>query len=193
MSRPREFNREEALQKALHTFWEKGYEGTKLPDLLGRMGINRSSFYNTFGDKQTLFMEIMRFYNQRFAKKRFIRLRANKSVKQGFHEYFADNIAVAVGEGLPGGCLVTNTTTALNIAEPQIVESVLQSLPDMEQAFYAVLERGQKSGEIAKEKDICAIARLFIALSYGLNISARLHADREVLEDMVKAALSILD
>jgi len=59
MARPKEFDREEVLQKALYTFWEKGYDATTLPDLLESMGVNRSSFYNTFGDKQTLFREVM--------------------------------------------------------------------------------------------------------------------------------------
>lgn len=193
MGRPKKFDREEALQKALYTFWEKGYDATTLPDLLESMDINRSSFYNSFGDKQTLFREVMSLYYQQTAIKRLAILQKAKSVKQGLWDYFNHNIDVAVAEYNPGGCLLTNTATTLKTIDEQISKEIVQGVDRLEQALFNLLEKGQKLGEIDPNKDIKAIARLVIAVSYGLNIAARVHSDREMLLDMVKAAMSTLD
>lgn len=193
MGRPKEFDREEVLQKALYTFWEKGYEATTLPDLLESMGINRSSFYNSFGDKQTLFREVMSLYYQQTAIKRLTILQKAKSAKQGLWDYFNHNIDVAVAEYNPGGCLLTNTATNLKTIDEQVTKHIVQGVDRLEQALFNLLEKGQKLGEIAPDKDIKAIARLMISVSYGLNIAARVHSDREMLIDIVKTALSTLD
>jgi TetR/AcrR family transcriptional regulator, transcriptional repressor for nem operon len=193
MARPKEFDREEVVQKALYTFWEKGYEATTLPDLLEAMGINRSSFYNTFADKQTLFREVMSLYYQQTAIKRLTILQKAKSAKQGLRDYFSHNIDVAVAEYNPGGCLLTNTATNLKTIDEEISRSIIQGVDRLEQAIHTLLERGQCSGEISGNKDVKAIARLMIATSYGLNIAARINPNREILEDMTRAAVSILD
>jgi TetR/AcrR family transcriptional repressor of nem operon len=193
MARPKEFDREEVLQKALYTFWEKGYEATTLLDLLESMDINRSSFYNTFGDKQTLFREVMSLYYQQTAIKRLTILQKAKSAKQGLKDYFSHNIDVAIAEYNPGGCLLTNTTTNLRTIDQEVAQSILHGVDRLEQAIYSLLEKGQHSGELPNNKDIKAIARLMMATSYGLNIVARINPNREVLEDIAQAAVSTLD
>jgi TetR/AcrR family transcriptional repressor of nem operon len=193
MARPKEFDREEVLQKALYTFWEKGYEATTLPNLLESMGINRSSFYNTFGDKQTLFREVISLYYQQTAIQRLTILQKAKSAKQGLRDYFNHNIDVAVAEYNPGGCLLTNTATNLKTIDEEVSQSIVQGVDRLEQGIYSLLEKGQGSGEIPGNKDIKAIARLMIATSYGLNIAARINPNRDALEDMAQAAVSTLD
>ncbi len=64
MARPREFNEEKALDRAMRVFWTQGYEGTSLHDLLGAMGISKSSFYETFGSKRDLFMRSLEHFDQ---------------------------------------------------------------------------------------------------------------------------------
>lgn len=193
MARPKEFDREEALQKALYTFWDKGYEATTLPDLLKSMKISRSSFYDTFGDKQALFQEAMHLYHQQIGAKRMALLTRTKSTKQGLIEYFNHHVEIALTDNYPGGCLVTNTATTLKTVDPKIVESITEGTDQLEQAFYALLDKGQRAGEIAKSKDIKALSRLFLSLAYGINVVARVNPSRELLEDTVKAAISTLD
>src|SRR5215472_8620817 len=64
MGRPREFDEPAALEAAMRVFWEKGYEGTSLDDLTAAMGINRSSLYSSFGDKEALFGRVMAHYGE---------------------------------------------------------------------------------------------------------------------------------
>lgn len=193
MARPREFEREEALQKALYVFWEKGYDATTLPELLEKMSISRSSLYDTFGDKQALFREALNLYLQQFATRRMVLLRKAKSAKQGITAYFEDHIEVALADAYPGGCFVTNTATTLKTSDEPIVDSITQGMNQLEAAFYALLQRGQEAGEIAKDKDLQALARLFVGIAYGINVVARVSPHRERLEDMVNAAIQTLN
>jgi TetR/AcrR family transcriptional regulator, transcriptional repressor for nem operon len=193
MARPKEFDREEALQKALYTFWDKGYEATTLPNLLESMKISRSSFYDTFGDKQTLFQEAMHLYHQQVGAERMKLLTRATSTKQGLIEYFNHHVEIALIDNYPGGCFVTNTATMLKTIDPKIVNSITQGTDCLEQSFYALLDKGQRNGEIAQSKDIKALSRLFLSLAYGINVVARVNPNRELLEDTVKAALSTLN
>src|SRR5258708_16750081 len=63
VARPKEFDREEALRRAIPIFWEKGFAGTSTDDLVGAMSIGRQSLYDTFGDKRRLFLAALRTYN----------------------------------------------------------------------------------------------------------------------------------
>lgn len=70
MGRTKEFDREQVLRKAMIVFWEKGYEGASIPDLLKSMELSRSSMYETFQDKQTLYYEAIQQYKKMSQKKR---------------------------------------------------------------------------------------------------------------------------
>lgn len=192
MARPKEFEREEALQKAMYVFWEKGYDATTLPELLEKMSISRSSLYDTFGEKQALFRAALNLYLQQFAARRMGLLRKAKSAKQGITAYFQDHVEVALADTYPGGCFVTNTATMLKTTDDQVVESITQGTDQLEAAFYGLLQRGQESGEIARDKDIQALARLFVGMAYGINVVARVSPNRERLEDMMNAAIQTL-
>ncbi len=64
MARHKEFDQDEALQKAMEAFWARGYEATSMQDLVEHMGINRQSLYDTFGDKHSLFLKALDRYHE---------------------------------------------------------------------------------------------------------------------------------
>ncbi len=192
MARPKEFEREEALQAALYLFWEKGYDATTLPELLEKMSISRSSLYDTFGDKQALFREALNLYLHQFAARRMPFLRKAKSAKQGITAYFQDHIEVALADAYPGGCFVTNTATTLKTTDEQIVNLITHGTEQLEEEFHALLQRGQEAREIPRDKDIQALARLFVGIAYGINVVARVSSNRERLEGMANAAIQTL-
>ncbi|MCY8669819.1 TetR/AcrR family transcriptional regulator [Bacillus haynesii] len=95
MGRRKEFVREEALRSAMRTFWSKGYDGTSIPDLMHSMCISRSSLYETFGDKQSLLNEAVKYYSQLVGEKKQGILANAKSAKQGLTDYFRYHMEAA--------------------------------------------------------------------------------------------------
>ncbi|MDT8903515.1 TetR/AcrR family transcriptional regulator [Anaeroselena agilis] len=192
MARPKEFDRNDVLQKAMKIFWAKGYEGTSVADLTAGMGISRSSLYETFGDKPDLFREALEHYQNLTGRKRAAVFAAADSVKQGMTELLGGVIRFALDKDLPGGCFYTNTATALGTLDEHILGMITAGAARLEEDIFAFLVKGQESGEIAPEKDCRALARFFVGVIRGMSVVARVNGNREVLEDMATVALETL-
>ncbi|MBP2629027.1 MAG: transcriptional regulator, TetR family [Firmicutes bacterium] len=193
MARPKEFDRDTALRNAMYLFWYKGYEGTSISDLTEVMEISRSSMYETFGDKQALFIEALTHYLQLNGQKRDTVLKNAISVKQGLQDFFNGVISFVLNADHPNGCFFTNTATSLGTLHENVHTIIKLAAEQRENSFYAFFERGQSSGEIKSDKNIRALARFFEGLVRGISVAANVHKDREVLEDMVKVAFEVLD
>lgn len=189
MARPAQFNNEKALHEAMRIFWQKGYDGTSLPDLLQGMKVSRSSLYNSYQDKQTLFHHTLTYYQQTIGASKREALTGAHSAKEGIRQYFDRLIEVALSEELPGGCFFTNVATSLETADEHTRQRVYESLKSLEKSFYEVLFRGQQSGEIDPSKDIRGQASLLLGLSQGINVLSRVYKEIELFENMVNAAL----
>jgi TetR/AcrR family transcriptional repressor of nem operon len=193
MARPRNFDRDTALQKAMHLFWTKGYEGTSMSDLTEVMGISRSSLYETFGDKQKLFLEALNHYSEQIDRKKAASFANAVSMKQGMKNFLFGTVDFLLKQDLPGGCFYTNTATALGTLDESIQLAIQSGLSKNETFFYTILERGKQNGEIDSEQDIQALSRFFVGLVRGMTVVARITKDRKVLEDIVQVGLKVLD
>jgi TetR/AcrR family transcriptional repressor of nem operon len=190
VARTREFNREDALLAAMETFWEKGYDAASLHDLTDRMGISRSSLYETFGDKQTLFLEALDCYGQTCGESVVDRLTDGASVRDALQQFFDATIESATSGKGKGGCFNVNAATSAPNLCPEAKAKLRDGLRCMEARFLRVIVHGQSTGEIDPTRDPCALARFLVGLDYGLNAVARIQPDREFLADMVAAGLS---
>jgi len=189
MARPREFDEEEALRKAMEVFWTKGLGATSLTDLTDAMDLSRSSLYATFGDKERLFARALDLYMGDISAERVRILRYAASVRDGLRDYFEHHIRVALDPRTPAGCLVVNTALEMN-ALPRHVAEVLNARAKIGEAAVRVLvERGQAAGEIHHAKDARSLASVIVALSYGIHVMARMHGDRRKLQALADTAL----
>jgi TetR/AcrR family transcriptional repressor of nem operon len=193
MARPKEFDRDAALQQAMKTFWTRGYEGTSVVDLTAAMGISRSSLYETFGDKQDLFIEALGRYQNITEGKRAALLAAAGSVKQGMAGLLKGVIDFALDKDLPGGCFYTNTATALGTLDDKVRVLIQAEAARLEDDLAAFFARGQGRGELVPGRDPRALARFFVAVIRGMSVIARISGDRKALEDMAEVALAALD
>lgn len=193
MARPKEFDRDIALQKAMLTFWDKGYEGTSIADLTEAMDISRSSLYETFGDKHDLFLEALTHYLTQTDRKRAHYFANATSVKQGIHTFFQGIIQFILDDKHPNGCFYTNTATAIGTLNEDIRAIIKHSSEKMEQDLYNFFLYGQQSGELRMDKDIRALARYFVGLIRGVSVMARIQTNREALVDIIEVGLKVLD
>ena len=121
MARPREFDTEEALEKALQVFWAKGYEAASLCDLIGAMGISKSSFYEAFGSKRDLFLATLDRYNEHEAGRHARDLiEGAESVRAGIAAVFERQIEVMAGQGDRRGCFLNNCAVEMAPHDPAV-------------------------------------------------------------------------
>src|SRR5258708_10156213 len=114
MARPREFDEAVALDAATDCFWRDGYEATSVRDLAARMGITSTSLYNAFGDKRSLFRQVLRRYTECSTRARIARLESGLAPKQAVRAFLTEIIGRALNDRDRRGCLLGES--ALEIA-----------------------------------------------------------------------------
>ena len=193
MARHKEFDQDEALQKAMEVFWARGYEGTSIQDLVGRMGINRQSLYDTFGDKHALYLLALDRYCQVESRKAIELLENSASVKKAVRQLFAGVVEVALCDKQRRGCFAGNAMSELAGRCKATAARTGSNVKAMEGAFYRALLRGKKEGELKTVREPRAVARFLYSSLQGLILMSKATPDRRTLEDVVKITLSVLD
>src|ERR1043165_9157841 len=144
MARHKEFDRDEALRRAMEVFWSRGYEATSVGDLVEHMGINRQSLYDTFGDKHSLYLAALDRYREVEGRKMFELLDAPGPVKRALRRLFASVVECAVGGGERRGCFVGNATSELAGRCKATAEKACGNMAAAEDALYRALLRGRR-------------------------------------------------
>ena len=193
MARHKEFDRDEALQKAMEVFWARGYEGTSIQRLVGHMGINRQSLYDTFGDKHALYLQSLDRYCQLESRKAIELLENSASVKKAVRQLFADVVEGALCDKQRRGCFAGNAMSELAGRCKATAARTGSNVKAMEGAFYRALLRGKKEGELKTVREPRAVARFLYSSLQGLVLMSKATPDRRTLEDVVKITLSVLD
>ena len=193
MGRKKEFDREAVLAKAMMTFWRYGYEGTSMQNLVESMGINRGSLYDTFGDKRSLFLNAIAYYEQTVIQEMLGSLKKKTSSKQAIINLFQDLVANMTEHEHFYGCLITNTAIELCPHDPETQTQIDSNFRNIANAFKQVLSEAQAQGEIGSDRDITSIAQYLTSSLQGLQVIAKVNRDRETLNNIVNIILSVLD
>ena len=193
MARQKDFDQDEALQKAMEVFWSHGYEATSMQLLVEHMGINRQSLYDTFGDKHTLFLKALDRYHEVETRKLTAFMERPGSVKKAFRQLFGGVIEGSFTDGHQRGCLMNNAMSELASRCKATAEKTSRNMRSVEDAFYNALMRGKKDGELKDLREPRAIARFLYTNFQGLVLTAKATQDRKTLEDVVKVTLSVLN
>jgi TetR/AcrR family transcriptional repressor of nem operon len=189
IGRPTEFDRNEALEKAMGLFWRNGYEATGLTDLTSEMGIGRQSLYNAFGDKHSLFVEAVTYYVRRNSDPLIEILQAPGSSLSNIRNALEAVVSFVSG-GECRGCLVTNSIVELAPHDEEVAKVLRSAVNRMEKAFKATLDRAAESGEISADTDTRAVARFLNSTLQGMVVLGKASASKSALKDVVKIALS---
>jgi TetR/AcrR family transcriptional repressor of nem operon len=193
MARHKEFDRDEALRRAMEVFWARGYEATSVGDLVGHMGINRQSLYDTFGDKHSLYLAALDRYREVEGRRMFELLERPGSVRRALRQLFDGIVECALGGGERRGCFVGNAMSELAGRCEATAEKTCGGMAAAEDALYRALLRGRREGEIRGGRDLRAVARFLYSSMQGLQLMSKATRDRKTLEDVVRVTLSVLD
>lgn len=175
MARPPKFDRDEALGRAMHLFWERGFDGTSITDLTTAMGISAPSLYAAFGDKQALFDAAVDLYEQTA----FVPTALAETTARGVVEQILDRAVDRYARPAhPRGCLV--------IADPTLA----QRRSSARNALVTRLRRAKRDGDLPADSDPRALADYIDLVLRGLSSQARDGATRARLRAAADVALA---
>ena len=189
MARPRAFEVDEALDRAMHVFWRKGYEGTSLSDLTEAMGINRPSLYATFGDKKTLFLQALDRYQRgpsSYARKSLEEPTARRVVERQFEGV----LDLLTNPHTPPGCFLVQGALACGEDASDIRMELAARRSAGEAAIRERMERALAEGDLPPDADPAALARFVRTAVYGLAVQSAGGATRAELEEVIQVLLA---
>ena len=192
MARPRAFNEEEVIDKAVEVFWAKGYEATSMQDLMDAMGIQRGSLYGTFGGTQNLFLKSLKRYSVTVVKKLLEILESKPSAVESIELFFSQLVEHLLTAGELRSCLVTNSAIERGLRDEETKQLVLQLLNALENGFYKTLLRAKENGELSTDLDLKVVANYLTSSMQGLLVMGKVCSERSVLEGINRMTLSIL-
>ncbi len=188
IGRPRGFDTQAALDRALEVFWRRGYEGASLAELTQAMGINRPSLYAAFGDKEALFRRALDRYAEGPAA--FARAALEEPTARAVVERLLLSAPEALTDSrFPAGCLAVQGALACSDAASGIRDELTLRRQANEAALRERLERAQAEGDLPGDADPELLARFIATVFQGMAVQAAGGARREDLTDVAHMAL----
>lgn len=189
--RPREFDADMALDRALDLFWRHGYEGVSVNDIADAVGISKPSLYAAFTDKETLYLRALARYGERQHARHAQLLESEPDARVAIEKLMQGAVDhLAEGEQ-PGGCMVVTGSTGC--ANPTVPESVKEALGEAlragARAIEARLARAKREGQLDADVDVTALALFFYTAITGLSVQARGHRCADALRTVVKTTM----
>jgi TetR/AcrR family transcriptional regulator, transcriptional repressor for nem operon len=193
MARPREFDMDVALERAMQAFWAKGYESTSMDDLCRATGLGKSSLYAAFRDKQSIYGLALERYEEAAVRRIRVAITQAPSVKAGLRQFLQQLVEdILAGPGRRG-CFIGNCAAEVAKGDRAAAARVRRSLDRVETTFRDALLLGQAKGELSKSADVSALARFITAGIQGLRLVGKANPSREVLEDVAGVMLKCLE
>jgi TetR/AcrR family transcriptional regulator, transcriptional repressor for nem operon len=193
MARTKDFDESEVLEKAIKLFWQKGYNGTSMQDLVDGLGISRSSIYDTFGDKHQLYLRALCAYRQDAIAARDRILNASVPAKAAIRQLMNITIDQMIRDKQHKGCFLVNSAIENAHHDKETSAIICENDQQVENAFCEVIKRGQTNGEIASKQDPRALARFLFNNIVGIQVTAKSATDKAAFDDVVGLTMSVLD
>lgn len=191
MSRTKQFDQTEVLNRAMQTFWTYGFEATSVEVLVERTGINRGSLYASFGDKRSLFLAALDKYLDR-RNSLLAELRTLASPKDAMRRIFENLFQRADAPDASAGCLLVNTALELAAHDEEIRDVVARSQSSMKEFFVERIIVGQRIGEFDASVDPERASAVLLATLLGTRVLVRTRPDRRLLDAIIDTALEQL-
>jgi len=191
--RPRAYQPEIALGKALDLFRKDGFAATSLDELSAATGMNRPSLYGAFGDKRELYIKSYARYREDARAAMQEIFRDELPIRKRLQRIYAVALDIYLsGEAGPRGCFTVMTAASEAVADPEIRSLVLEGFSELDKAFAACFRRAKEKGELPPSADPVVLAQLASATIHTIAIRARARVPRKELEAIVKGAVDVM-
>lgn len=171
--RPRAFDRELVLKKAMFLFWEKGYEGTTMADMVDTIGIKAPSIYATFGNKDALFREAVTLYTEAIIKGPRLALQSEPNIYKAVQSSLKKYVDISTNPSYPPSCLIMYG--AVNTAPENMyhVDALKQLRASIKNAWIVRFTKAKEDGQLKHDADPIAIAEFFVTFLHGMALRSK--------------------
>ncbi len=190
--RPRQFDPELVIDRALEIFWRDGYEGASVNDLADAMGLSKPSLYAAFGDKEALYIRALARYGEIRREQRARLLDDAPTGRTAIETLLHSVVDAILDPSLPGGCMVVSGTGTCDApAIPDSVKRALSAALHVSESNIACrLSRAQQEGDLTSNAQVTDMAAFYNTVIAGLSIQAKMGADADVLRRVVVTAMA---
>lgn len=192
LGRPREFELDVAARDAMNVFWDRGYEGASLPDLIEGTGLSRGSLYKAFGDKKGLLLAALDLYMDKGLQATADLLSRQGSAREAIRASLMRLAALSSGDAGRRGCLIVAMATEVGTHDPDIAERTGRMFHRLQQLYAEAIARGQASGEIAR-RDPQVLAHFLVCQIQGMRVLGKTGVGETDMTALVDIAMRILD
>lgn len=186
------FDEQDALEKAMLLFWQKGFEPTSMADLINGIGINRGSLYNAFGSKQSLFVKALLKYDD-VRKAMLAKFEALDDPKRAIALFFDEAVSQTVADQDHKGCFLFNTALDIGAHDETVQGIVSNGVREIEAFFRRSIEVGQARKDISTEIDPESTAKALIALVVAIRVLGRGVFAKDALEKIANEAKQLVN
>jgi AcrR family transcriptional regulator len=191
--RPRAYQPDIALGKALDLFRKDGFAATSLDDLSAATGMNRPSLYGAFGDKRELYIKSYQRYRDDARAAMSEIFRDELPIRKRLQRIYAVALDIYLsGESGPRGCFTVTTAASEAVFDPEIRGMVLEGFVNLDKAFATCFRLAKEKGELPASADAAVLAQLASATIHTIAIRARAGVPRKELEAIVKGAIDVM-
>ena len=188
--RPRVFDPDEALDKALQIFWSRGYEGTSLAELTETLGVNKPSLYAAFGNKEELFMKALSRYTT--GPVAFVREVINEPSARAVAQRFLYEAADFLTQpSHPKGCMVVQGALSGGESAEMVKKVLIQYRAAYENLLTQRFEQAKQVGDLPGDANPQDLAKYLATLHQGMSVQATSGASKEELLAIADLALSV--
>ncbi len=190
--RPRSFDRNMALLKALEVFWQRGYAPAAVSELCAAMGINAPSLYAAFGNKSRLFLEAVNFYEQRYWAAPSRRFMEEKDFYVAVNNFFTEAAGILLSPDTPCGCMVVLAAVNISEDEEEVIHTLRQLRLDTRNMFVEKIRKAVEDGQLPPDTRAEALGGAFNTFLEGMSLQARDGLNAEELRAAASYAVRML-
>lgn len=190
--RPRSFDRDAALSRALELFWKRGYEPVSVAELCTAMGINAPSLYAAFGSKAGLFLEAVNYYEQRYWTEPSRRFMEEKDFYQAVRNFFSEAARILLSPDTPCGCMVVLAAVNISEQEEDIIRTLQRLRFGTRQMFAERIRQAVADEQLPADTEADVLAGAFNMFLEGMSLQARDGMSAAELEETASYAVRLL-